>query len=115
MDDGVNLSLGEGSSVPVRAKTEFDPEDVVVDEGAFTKITRGSSVSTFTNANTVRVTLNRREGQSRWQRSPSSITGSRDEFTLERVQPGIYEMQFSPTGPFYVQSEVSGSTNLLRE
>ena len=44
-----------------------------------------------------------------------SITGSRDQFTMEHVQPGTYELHFTPTGPFYVQSAGSGSTNLLRE
>jgi hypothetical protein len=44
-----------------------------------------------------------------------SITGSREQFTLEHVQAGTYEMNIAPLGPFYVRSAVSGSTNLLRE
>jgi carboxypeptidase family protein len=112
---GVNLSLLAGSSIPVRVKTEFDPADVVVRGAAYTQITRGNTVSTFTNGNAVSVTFSRREGQSISRRSPMSITGSRDQFTMEHVQPGTYELHFTPTGPFYVQSAGSGSTNLLRE
>jgi hypothetical protein len=92
MDHGVNLSLGEGSSAPVRAKTEFDPEDVVVDEGAFTKITRGSSVSAFMSGNAVNVTLNRREGQSKWRKFPVSMTGVSNQLTLGHLPPGSYEV-----------------------
>jgi Carboxypeptidase regulatory-like domain len=113
--EGVNLSLVSGSSIPVRVKTALDPGDVVVDKGAYTQITRGNTISTFTNGDAVRLTLNRGDGPSIWRRTPASTTGSRDQFTMEHVQAGTYELQITPAGPFYVQSAVSGSTNLLRE
>ena len=111
----VNLSLQPGSPILVRVKTELDPADVAVEKGAYTEITRGSTVTTYTNGNAINVTFRRLDGQFASRRTPMSTTGSKDQFTMEHVQAGTYEMHFMPTGPFYVQSAVSGSTNLLRE
>jgi hypothetical protein len=113
---GVNLSLLEGSSITVRVRTELDPADVREDENGYTRITRGNTVTTtYGNGRAVNVTFTRRDGQSCSHRAPMGTTGTRDQFTMEHVQAGTYETHFEPAGSFYVQSAVSGSTNLLRE
>jgi hypothetical protein len=113
---GVNLALQPGSSIPVKVKTELDSADVQVEGKDYTQITRGNTVSTtFGDGRAVSVIFSQREGPSMSRRSPISTTGSRDQFTMEHVQSGVYEIHFEPAGPFYVQSAVSGSTNLLRE
>jgi hypothetical protein len=112
----VNLALHPGSSIPVRVKAELDPADVQEVGNGLTTITRGNTVTTtYGNAFAVNVILGRKDGQFFSHRTAMSSTGSRDQFTLEHVQAGTYELRFEPAGSFYVQSAVSGSTNLLRE
>jgi Carboxypeptidase regulatory-like domain len=112
---GVNLTLQQGTPIAVSVKTEFDPADVRREGSAYNQIRRGDTLTTYTNATAVNVTFTRREGPSISRRSPMSITGTKDQFTMEHVQAGSYDVHFTPSGPFYVQSAVSGSTNLLRE
>jgi Carboxypeptidase regulatory-like domain len=113
---GVNLSLLPGASIPVRVKTELDPNDIRVDGNGYTQITRGDTVTTnYGDGRAVNVTFIQRDGPSASRRSAMSTTGSKDQFTMEHVQAGTYEMHFAPLGSFYVQSASSGSTNLLRE
>ena len=113
---GVNLTLQPGASIPVRVKTELDPADVVKNGEGYTRITRGNTeTTTYGSGPAVNVIFGRRDGQFFSRRTAMSTTGSKDQFTMEHVQAGTYEMHFEPAGPFYVQSAVSASTNLLRE
>ena len=114
---GVDLTVAEGVSIPVSVKSELDPNDVRTEGPGYEQTTRGNSVTrNFTRGRAVEISLIPQKMALVWRRGfPASMTGSRNEFVLEHVQAGTYEVKFQPIGGYYVQSAISGSTDLLRE
>jgi Carboxypeptidase regulatory-like domain len=113
----VDMTLAPGASIPVSVKVEADPTGVRVEGPGYERITRGNTVTTrSTQGRLVNIRLVPRKTAllSREGFEPST-TGSREEYALEHVQAGTYEVSFETGGSYYVQSAVSGATDLLRE
>jgi hypothetical protein len=113
----VHLAMVPGLVIPATVRLELTHSDTQTDEQGYRRIVSGNTAVGFGIRPLVRLTFFPSSRLLTPMQRPfqPGVTGSGDSFVMEHVRPGAYAVHLDPTGPYYVQSARSGTTDLLRE
>jgi hypothetical protein len=113
----VHLAMVPGLVIPATVRLELTHSDTQTDEQGYRRIVSGNTAVGFGIRPLVRLTFFPSSRLLTPMQRPfqPGVTGSGDSFVMEHVRPGAHAVHLDPTGPYYVQSARSGTTDLLRE
>jgi hypothetical protein len=98
---GVRLVLGQPATIPVNVEFHLSPKS---NSGFNPGRAQPISVELISSKSALSV--------QRFQASPEGPPENRS-LAIRNLEPGIYNVQIRPSGPWYVESAQCGSTNLL--
>jgi hypothetical protein len=112
---GVHLALLPSAVIPVNIRLEVTRSDTATDSRNMINFVGGSN-QVYQQPSPARVVLTPRQHVFMQQHQYSESATNEDPTpAIRNVPPGVYSVEVSPNGPYYVQSARSGSVDLLAQ